>query len=148
MLHEIIASYRVVFSSGRLPITLIVFLAYFASSASAFASSQLSLLAFRPDAYWTPTWRRLVTALTSYYYRALEAEIIKGALNSFDKGQADAAILAGIYRSPEYRRRIMFCGCRDGDTDLMTSTLVIAKIVFGFAIEVVEYWRRRNPTLR
>ncbi|MDQ0470033.1 amino acid ABC transporter permease [Labrys wisconsinensis] len=134
VLHEIIAAYRVVFKGP--PLIIIVFLAYFAfPPVLQFATS---LVGVQFDAYWTPNWVTLVVALT-LYYSAFEAEIIKGALNSFDKGQADAAFSLG-YTDRQMFRRIMFPQVVvTAIPDLTTSTLVIMKgLSLGFAIEVVE----------
>ena len=134
VLSEVVAAYRVIFRGP--PLIIIVFLAYFAFPPV--LQFMAALIGVQFDAYWTPNWVTLVVALT-FYYCAFEAEIIKGALNSFDKGQADAASSLG-YTDRQMFRRIMFPQVVvTAIPDLTTSTLVIMKgLSLGFAIEVVD----------
>jgi L-cystine transport system permease protein len=133
VLREIVTAYRVVFKGP--PLIIVVFLAYFAFPPV--LQFLASFVGVKFDAYWTPNWVTLVVALT-LYYAAFEAEIIKGALNSFDRGQADAAASLG-YTDRQMFRRIMFPQVVvTAMPDLTTSTLVIMKgLSLGFAIEVV-----------
>ena len=134
VLREFVAIYRVVFKGP--PLIIVVFLAYF--GLPPVFQFLLSLIGIHFDAYWTPNWLILVTALT-FYYAAFEEEIIRGALNSFDTGQSDAARSLG-YTDQQMFRRIMFPQVVvTALPDLTTSTLVIMKgLSLGFAIEVVE----------
>jgi L-cystine transport system permease protein len=134
VLRELVAIYRVTFRGP--PLIIVVFLAYFAFPQ--ILHFMASLVGINFDAFLTPNWVTLVVALT-VYYAAFEAEIIKGALNSFDKGQADAAHSLG-YTDRQLFRRVMFPQIVvTAMPDLTTSTLVIMKgLSLGFAIEVVE----------
>jgi L-cystine transport system permease protein len=134
VLRELVAVYRVVFKGP--PLIVVVFLAYFAFPPV--LQFMASLIGVRFDAFLTPNWLTLVVALT-VYYAAFEAEIIRGALNSFDRGQDDAARSLG-YTDRQMFRRIMFPQVVvTAIPDLTTSTLVIMKgLSLGFAIEVVE----------
>lgn len=134
VLREVVATYTVVFRGP--PLIIVVFLAYFAFPPV--LQFLASLIGIRFDAYWTPNWVTLVVALT-LYYSAFEAEIIKGALNAFDRGQADAAASLG-YTDRQMFRRVMFPQLVvTAMPDLTTSTLVIMKgLSLGFAIEVIE----------
>lgn len=134
VLRELVVGYRVILKGP--PLIIIVFLAYFGFPPT--LQFLASLVGIQFDAFLTPNWLTLVVALTAYYC-AFEAEIIRGALNSFDKGQSDAARSLG-YTGRQMFRRIMFPQIVvTALPDLTTSTLVIMKgLSLGFAIEVVE----------
>ncbi len=78
---------------------------------------------------------------------AFQAEVIKGALNSFDNGQADAARSLG-YTNGQLFRRVMFPQVVIAAIpDLTNSIMVIMKALsLGFAIEVVDIFAQSQLT--
>lgn len=134
VLKQMVVAYKVILKGP--PIIIVIFLSYFGLPVA--FQFLASLVGIEYDAYSTPNWVILVTALI-FCYSAFEAEIIKGALNSFDTGQSDAARSLG-YTDHQMVRRIMFPQVVvNAIPDLTTSLLIIMKaLALGFAIEVVE----------
>lgn len=64
-----------------------------------------SLVGVAYNGHSTQNWVILIVALTACV-AALQAEVVKGALNSFDTGQADAAYSL-VYKKSQFFRRIM-----------------------------------------
>jgi L-cystine transport system permease protein len=70
---------------------------------------------------------------------AFQAEVVKGALNSFDTGQADAAHSLGYKGSQLFRRILLPQTIVAAIPDLANSFMVIMKALsLAFAIEVVD----------
>lgn len=134
VLREFVVAYKVAFKGP--PMVIVIFLAYFGFPVA--LQYMASLVGIEYNAYWTPNWVILIVGITTCI-AAFEAEIIKGALNSFDTGQADAARSLG-YSDRQMFRRVMFPQVvAAAIPDLTTSTMVIMKALsLGFAIEVVE----------
>lgn len=134
ILKEFVVAYKVVLKGP--PVVIVIFLAYFGLPVA--FQFMASFVGIQYDAYATPNWVILVTALI-FCYSAFESEIIKGALNSFDVGQSDAARSLG-YSDSQMVRRIMFPQVVvNAIPDLVTSLMIIMKALsLGFAIEVVE----------
>ena len=78
---------------------------------------------------------------------AFQAEVVKGDLNSFDTGQADAAHSLG-YKSTQMFRRILFPqAVVAAIPDLANSFMVIMKALsLGFAIEVIDIFAQAQFT--
>ena len=93
-----------------------------------------------------PNWIIIIVALTACV-AAFQAEVVKGALNSFDTGQADAAYSLG-YRSSQLFRRILFPQVVVAAIpDLANSFMVIMKALsLAFAIEVVDIFAQAQLT--
>ncbi|MDP1575511.1 MAG: hypothetical protein Q8L76_01940, partial [Cypionkella sp.] len=86
VLRELVIAYKVFFKG--VPMVIAIFLAYFGlPPAFEFIAS---LVGLEINGYATPSWVLLIIALVGCL-AAFQAEVIKGALNSFDTGQADAA---------------------------------------------------------
>lgn len=134
ILRELVIGYKVAFKGP--PMVIVIFLAYFGFPAV--LQWTAALVGIEYNAYWTPNWVILIVGIT-LCISAFEAEIIRGALNSFDTGQADAARSLG-YTDNQMFKRIMFPQVVIAAIpDLTTSTMVIMKALsLGFAIEVVE----------
>jgi L-cystine transport system permease protein len=98
------------------------------------------------NGYATPNWVILVVALTSCV-AAFQAEVVKGALNSFDSGQSDAALSLG-YSSRQLFRRVVFPQIVvSAIPDLANSIMVIMKAIsLGFAIEVIDIFAQSQLT--
>jgi L-cystine transport system permease protein len=88
----------------------------------------------------------LIVALT-LCVAAFQAEVVKGALNSFDTGQADAAYSLGYKRSQLFRRVMLPQVIVAAIPDLANSIMVIMKALsLGFAIEVVDIFAQSQLT--
>src|SRR5215203_6082562 len=102
VLRELVVAYKVAFKG--VPMVIVIFLAYFGLPPA--LQFLLSLVGINFNANETPNWVILVIAVTGCI-AAFQAEIVKGALNSFDNGQADAAHSLG-YTSSQLFRRVLF----------------------------------------
>ncbi|MBB6464872.1 L-cystine transport system permease protein [Aminobacter lissarensis] len=142
VLRELVIAYKVAFKG--VPMVIVIFLAYFGLPPA--LQFLLSLVGIDFNAHLTPNWVILVIAVTGCI-AAFQSEIIKGALNSFDTGQADAAHSLG-YTSSQLFRRVMFPQVVVAAIpDLTTSMMVIMKALsLGFAIEVVEIFAQSQLT--
>ena len=134
VLRELLVLYKFVFKG--VPMVVVIFLSYYGlPSALHFVGS---LVGVSIDAHLLPNWVILVIAVTACL-AAFQAELVKGALNSFDSGQAEAANSLG-YTGPQLFRRIMFPQVIVAAIpDLANSVMLIMKALsLGFAIEVVD----------
>jgi L-cystine transport system permease protein len=94
----------------------------------------------------TPNWVTLIVALTACV-AAFQAEVVKGALNSFDTGQADAAYSLGYRKLQLFRRVMLPQVIVAAIPDLANSFMVIMKALsLGFAIEVVDIFAQSQLT--
>jgi L-cystine transport system permease protein len=142
VLREFVTGYKIVFKG--IPMVIVIFLAYYGvPSALQFL---FTLVGSTFNAHALPNWILLVIALTACV-AAFQAEVIKGALNSFDTGQADAAYSLG-YSSRQMFRRILFPQVTlAAIPDLANSIMVIMKALsLGFAIEVVDIFAQSQLT--
>ncbi len=142
VLRELVVVYKVAFKG--VPMVIVIFLAYYGlPSVLQFSGS---LVGLKLDTNSMPNWVILIVAVTACV-AAFQAEIVKGALNSFDTGQADAAYSLG-YRSGQLFRRILLPQVVVAAIpDLTNSTMVIMKALsLGFAIEVVDIFAQAQIT--
>ena len=102
VLREIVVAYKIAFKG--VPMVIVIFLAYYGLPPASRALA--SLVGLNYNGHATPNWVTLVVALTACV-AAFQAEVVKGALNSFDTGQADAAYSLG-YSKTQVFRRVMF----------------------------------------
>jgi L-cystine transport system permease protein len=142
VLRELVMAYKVAFKG--VPMVIVIFLAYFGLPPA--LQFLLSIVGINFNAHETPNWVILVIAVTGCI-AAFQAEIIKGALNSFDNGQADAAHSLG-YTSSQLFRRVLFPQVVVAAIpDLTTSMMVTMKALsLGFAIEVVDIFAQSQLT--
>jgi L-cystine transport system permease protein len=142
VLRELVVAYKVAFKG--VPMVIVIFLAYYGlPPAFQFLGS---LFGVTLNAHAMPNWIILIVALTACV-AAFQAEVVKGALNSFDAGQADAAYSLG-YKSSQMFRRILFPQVIVAAIpDLANSIMVIMKALsLGFAIEVVDIFAQSQLT--
>ncbi|MEK1887250.1 MAG: ABC transporter permease subunit [Phyllobacterium sp.] len=142
VLRELVVAYKIAFKG--VPMVIVIFLAYFGLPPA--LQFLFSLVGVNYNAHNTPNWVVLIIAVTGCI-AAFQAEIVKGALNSFDTGQADAAHSLG-YKSSQLFRRVLFPQVVVAAIpDLTTSIMVIMKALsLGFAIEVVEIFAQSQLT--
>ncbi|TPI53552.1 MULTISPECIES: amino acid ABC transporter permease [unclassified Mesorhizobium] len=141
-LRELVMAYKVVFKG--VPMVIVIFLAYFGLPPA--LQFLFSLVGIDFNAHQTPNWVILVIAVTGCV-AAFQAEIIKGALNAFDTGQADAAYSLGYTRGQLFRRVLSPQVALTAIPDLTTSMMVIMKALsLGFAIEVVDIFAQSQLT--
>ncbi|MBZ9959613.1 MULTISPECIES: amino acid ABC transporter permease [unclassified Mesorhizobium] len=141
-LRELVMAYKVVFKG--VPMVIVIFLAYFGLPPA--LQFLFSLVGIDFNAHQTPNWVILVIAVTGCV-AAFQAEIIKGALNAFDTGQADAAYSLGYTRGQLFRRVLFPQVALTAIPDLTTSMMVIMKALsLGFAIEVVDIFAQSQLT--
>lgn len=142
ILRELVTAYKVIFKG--IPMVVVIFLVYY--SLPWVLQYLASLAGYTINGYWTPNWVILVVALICCV-AAFQAEVVKGALNSFDTGQADAAHSLG-YTDLQLFRRVMFPQVVVAAIpDLANSVMVIMKALsLGFAIEVVDIFAQSQLT--
>lgn len=142
VLRELVIGYKVIFKG--VPMVVVIFLFYY--SLPYIIQFFTSLVGLKVNGFGTPNWVVLVVALIACV-SAFQAEVVKGALNSFDTGQADAAQSLG-YTSSQLFRRILFPQVVVAAIpDLANSVMVIMKALsLGFAIEVVDIFAQSQLT--
>lgn len=142
VLRELVIAYKVTFKG--VPMVIVIFLAYY--GLPPVLQVLASLFGLDLVAHAVPNWITLVVALTACL-AAFQAEVVKGALNSFDTGQADAAHSLG-YKSTQLFRRVLFPQTVVAAIpDLANSCMVIMKALsLGFAIEVVDIFAQSQLT--
>ncbi|MBZ9962517.1 amino acid ABC transporter permease [Mesorhizobium sp. BR1-1-2] len=141
-LRELVMAYKVIFKG--VPMVIVIFLAYFGLPPA--LQFLFALVGIDFNAHQTPNWVILVIAVTGCV-AAFQAEIIKGALNAFDTGQADAAYSLGYTRGQLFRRVLFPQVALTAIPDLTTSMMVIMKALsLGFAIEVVDIFAQSQLT--
>lgn len=142
VLRELVVAYKITFKG--IPMVIVIFLAYYGlPPALQFVAS---LAGVKLNAHAMPNWVVIIVALTACV-AAFQAEVVKGALNSFDTGQADAAYSLG-YKSSQLFRRILFPQVIVAAIpDLANSFMVIMKALsLAFAIEVVDIFAQAQLT--
>lgn len=142
ILRELIFAYKVAFKG--IPLVIVIFLGYYGLPPT--IQFLASLIGINFNGHHTPNWVLLVIGVTACI-AAFQAEVIKGALNSFDNGQADAARSLG-YTNRQLFRRVMFPQVVIAAIpDLTNSIMVIMKALsLGFAIEVVDIFAQSQLT--
>jgi L-cystine transport system permease protein len=142
ILKELVVAYKVVFKG--VPMVIVIFLAYYGLPPTLHFIG--SLVGADYNGHSTPNWVTLIVALT-LCVSAFQAEVVKGALNSFDNGQADAAYSLGYKRSQLFRRVMLPQVIVSAIPDLANSIMVIMKALsLGFAIEVVDIFAQSQLT--
>jgi L-cystine transport system permease protein len=142
VLREFVVAYKITFKG--VPMVIVIFLAYYGLPPA--LQFLVSLAGMKLNAHAMPNWIIIIVALTACV-AAFQAEIVKGALNSFDTGQADAAYSLG-YKSSQLFRRILFPQVIVAAIpDLANSFMVIMKALsLAFAIEVVDIFAQAQLT--
>ncbi|WP_339115398.1 amino acid ABC transporter permease [Thioclava sp. GXIMD2076] len=142
VLRELVVAYKVVFKG--VPMVVVIFLTYFGLPAA--LEFVTGLVGLKVNGHMTPNWVTLIVALTSCV-AAFQTEVIKGALNSFDKGQAEAAHSLGYTGWQLFRRVLLPQVTVAAIPDLANSVMVIMKALsLGFAIEVVDIFAQAQLT--
>lgn len=142
VLRELLMLYKITFKG--IPMVIVIFLAYYGLPlALQFLGS---LVGMKLNSHVLPNWVIMIIALTACM-AAFQAEVVKGAMNSFDTGQADAAYSLG-YKSSQLFRQILFPQVIVAAIpDLANSAMVIMKAIsLGFAIEVVDIFAQSQLT--
>jgi L-cystine transport system permease protein len=142
ILRELVVAYKVTFKG--VPMVVMIFLAYYGLPPA--LQFTASLVGVKLNAHAMPNWVVIIVALTACV-AAFQAEVVKGALNSFDTGQADAAHSLG-YKGGQLFRRILFPQVIVAAIpDLANSFMVIMKALsLAFAIEVVDIFAQAQLT--
>jgi len=142
VLRQFVVAYKVAFKG--VPKVIVIFLVYY--SLPTVIQFSGSLVGLTLNGHRTSNWVVLVVSLIACM-AAFQAEIVKGALNSFDTGQSDAARSLG-YKNSQMFRRIMFPQVVVAAIpDLATSFMVIMKALsLGFAIEVIDIFAQAQLT--
>jgi L-cystine transport system permease protein len=142
VLREFVVAYKVAFKG--VPMVIVIFLAYYGLPPA--LQFLAALVGIEFNGHLTPNWVTLIVALTACV-AAFQAEVVKGALNSFDTGQADAAYSLGYKRSQLFRRVMLPQVIVAAIPDLANSFMVIMKALsLGFAIEVVDIFAQSQLT--
>ncbi|WFS04026.1 amino acid ABC transporter permease [Rhizobium tumorigenes] len=142
VLRELVIGYKVIFKG--VPMVVVIFLFYY--SLPYIIQYLASLVGLKMNGFGTPNWVILVVALIACV-SAFQAEVVKGALNSFDTGQADAAHSLGYTGSQLFRRILFPQIVVAAIPDLANSVMVIMKALsLGFAIEVVDIFAQSQLT--
>jgi L-cystine transport system permease protein len=142
VLRELVVAYKVTFKG--VPMVIVIFLAYYGLTPVLQFLAALFGVDF--NAHNMPNWVTLIVALTACV-AAFQAEVVKGALNSFDTGQADAAHSLGYKNSQLFRRILFPQAVVAAIPDLANSFMVIMKALsLGFAIEVVDIFSQSQLT--
>lgn len=142
VLRELVMAYKVTFKG--VPMVVVIFLAYYGLPPA--LQFLASLVGIRFNGHTTPNWVILIVALTACL-AAFQAEVVKGALNSFDTGQADAAHSLGYKGGQLFRRILLPQVIVAAIPDLANSVMVIMKALsLGFAIEVVDIFAQAQLT--
>lgn len=142
VLRQFVTGYKVVFKG--VPMVVAIFLAYYGlPPALHFVAG---LFGVEVNGHSLPNWVIIVVALSACV-AAFQAEVVKGALNSFDSGQSDAAHSLG-YSNGQLFRRVLFPQIIvSAIPDLANSFMVIMKALsLAFAIEVVDIFAQAQLT--
>ncbi|MDR9773491.1 amino acid ABC transporter permease [Rhizobium hidalgonense] len=142
VLRQLVVAYKVAFKG--VPMVVVIFLAYYGLPST--LQFLTSLVGVDYNGHSTPNWVTLIVALTACG-AAFQAEVVKGALNSFDTGQADAAYSLGYKKSQLFRRVMLPQVIVAAIPDLANSFMVIMKALsLGFAVEVVDIFAQSQLT--
>lgn len=142
VLREIVVAYKIAFKG--IPMVVMIFLAYYGLPPAFKFTASLFGVAYNPNSL--PNWMIIIVALTACV-AAFQAEVIKGALNSFDTGQSDAAHSLGYTNGQLFRRVLFPQVIIAAIPDLANSFMVIMKALsLAFAIEVVDIFAQAQLT--
>ncbi|QGY30524.1 amino acid ABC transporter permease [Pantoea cypripedii] len=142
VLRQLVLAYKIAFKG--VPMVVVIFLAYYGlPPALHFVAT---LFGVEVNAHSLPNWVIIIVALSACV-AAFQAEVWKGALNSFDSGQSDAAKSLG-YTDGQLFRRVMFPQIIVAAIpDLANAFMVIMKALsLAFAIEVVDIFAQAQLT--
>jgi len=142
LLRQLVVTYKIAFKG--VPMVVVIFLAYYGLPPALHFVASLFGLPF--NAHSLPNWVIIIVALTACV-AAFQAEVVKGALNAFDAGQAEAAHSLG-YSNAQLFRRVLFPQIIvSAIPDLANSFMVIMKALsLAFAIEVVDIFAQAQLT--
>lgn len=142
VLRQLVMTYKVTFKG--IPMVVVIFLAYYGLPPTLHFVA--TLFGVEVNAHSTPNWVIVIVALTACV-AAFQTEVVKGALNSFDSGQSDAAASLG-YTNGQLFRRVMFPQIIVAAIpDLANAFMVIMKALsLAFAIEVVDIFAQAQLT--
>lgn len=142
VLRQLVILWKITFKG--IPMVVVIFLAYYGLPAALHTVS--SLAGIEVNAHSLPNWAIIIIALTACV-SAFQAEVVKGALNAFDRGQSEAAQALG-YSNGQLFRRVMFPQIIvSAIPDLANSFMVIMKALsLAFAIEVVDIFAQAQLT--
>ncbi|WP_380181245.1 amino acid ABC transporter permease [Kalamiella sp. sgz302252] len=142
LLRQLVVTYKIAFKG--VPMVVVIFLAYYGLPPA--LHFVVSLFGIDYNAHSMPGWVIIVVALTACM-AAFQAEVVKGALNSFDSGQAEAARSLG-YTGGQLFRRVLFPQIIVAAIpDLANAFMVIMKALsLAFAIEVVDIFAQAQLT--
>jgi L-cystine transport system permease protein len=142
VLRELVVAYKIAFKG--VPMVIVIFLAYYGLPPVVQFSG--TVVGAKINPHVLPNWVIIIIALTACV-SAFQAEIVKGALNSFDTGQADAAYSLGYTPSQVFRRILFPQVVVAAIPDLANSFMVIMKALsLAFAIEVVDIFAQAQLT--
>lgn len=142
ILRELVLGYKVAFKG--MPMVVVVFLTYYGLPIA--LQFMADLVGLKVNAHRLPNEVTLLVALIACI-ATFQAEVVKGALNSFDNGQADAAHSLGYKNSQLLRRVLLPQIVVSAIPDLANSFMVIMKAIsLGFAIEVVDIFAQSQLT--
>jgi len=142
VLRQLVVGYKVGFKG--VPMVVMIFLAYYGLPPALHFSA--SLVGVDYNGHSMPNWVIVIVALTACV-AAFQAEVIKGALNSFDTGQSDAARSLGYSNGQLFRRVLFPQTIIAAIPDLANSFMVIMKALsLAFAIEVVDIFAQAQLT--
>jgi len=142
VLRQFVVAYKIVFKG--VPMVIVIFLAYYGLPSTLHMLAALAGIDY--NGHSTQNWVTLIVALTACV-AAFQAEVVKGALNSFDTGQADAAYSLGYRKFQLFRRVMLPQVIVAAIPDLANSFMVLMKALsLGFAIEVVDIFAQSQLT--
>ncbi|MEJ6781037.1 amino acid ABC transporter permease [Aminobacter sp. Piv2-1] len=142
VLREFVLAYKVAFKG--MPMVVVIFLAYYGLPIA--LQFVADLVGWKINAHTMPNEVTLIVALIGCV-ATFQAEVVKGAVNSFDTGQADAAHSLGYKNSQLLRRVLLPQVVVSAIPDLANSFMVIMKALsLGFAIEVVDIFAQSQLT--
>jgi len=142
LLRGLVVAYKVTFKG--VPMVVMIFLAYYGLPLA--LQFTAALFGVQLNAHAMPNWVIIIVALTACV-AAFQAEVAKGALNSFDTGQSDAAHSLGYTGSQLFRRILFPQVIVSAIPDLANSFMVIMKALsLAFAIEVIDIFAQAQLT--
>lgn len=142
VLREFLVAYKIFFKG--VPMVIVIFLSYYGlPPALQYVATAIGVEA---NAHTLPNWVVIIVALTAVL-SAFQSEVVKGALNSFDTGQSDAARSLGYNGIQVFRRVLLPQVIVAAIPDLANSFLVIMKALsLAFAIEVIDIFAQAQLT--
>lgn len=142
VLRQLVITYKIAFKG--VPMVVVIFLAYYGLPPALHYVA--SMFGVDVNAHSLPNWVIIIVALTACV-AAFQAEVVKGALNSFDAGQADAAHSLGYTQAQLFRRVLFPQIIVAAIPDLANAFMVIMKALsLAFAIEVIDIFAQAQLT--